>query len=152
RSPQRAPFTRRQLTTVEKGRRETGLGDRPPRLGSGHRRAWGTASARDGRCDEEVPSSGWPTSVLGRPGSRGRALEGEAGAPAPRVAFVYPTSRADLVAQIERGVAPDTTLLRQNHMHPLANLFPLVTRLARGPSAVVVNFGLCLIYARSSPR
>jgi glycosyltransferase involved in cell wall biosynthesis len=34
-----------------------------------------------------------------------------------RVAFVYPNSRRELIAEIAAGVAPDTALLGQNHLH-----------------------------------
>lgn len=36
-----------------------------------------------------------------------------------RVAFVYPNPRGDLPARIERGEAPDTTLLGENHLGAL---------------------------------
>jgi glycosyltransferase involved in cell wall biosynthesis len=114
----------------------------------------------------------------------------------PRVAFVYPNSRRELVADVERGEAPDSTLLGQNHLAglgieahiheprltrtphsglahrltwnlreltlpwelreadvaftPLANLLPLAARARPGLRVVVVNYGLCMIYERSS--
>ncbi|MDX6488174.1 MAG: hypothetical protein QOK13_789 [Gaiellaceae bacterium] len=114
----------------------------------------------------------------------------------PRVAFVYPNSRRELVADVARGDAPDSTLLGQNHLAelgidatiheprltrtphsglahrltwnlrelalpwelrgvdvaftPLANLLPLAARPRRRLSVVVVNYGLCMIYERSS--
>lgn len=114
----------------------------------------------------------------------------------PRVAFVYPNSRRELVAQVARGDAPDSTLLGQNHLAglgieatiheprltrtprtglahrltwsvrelalpwelgdvdvaftPLANLLPLAARARRRLRVVVVNYGLCLIYERST--
>ena len=114
----------------------------------------------------------------------------------PRVAFVYPNSRRELVADVARGEAPDSTLLGQNHLAelgieatiheplltrrphsgiahrltwnlreltlpwelravdlaftPLANLVPLAARARRGLRVVVVNYGLCMIYERSS--
>ena len=34
----------------------------------------------------------------------------------PRVAFVYPNPRRELVAEVARGQAPDSTLLGQNHL------------------------------------
>ena len=37
----------------------------------------------------------------------------------PRIAFVYPNSRAALVEAVSRGEAPDSTLLGQNHLHEL---------------------------------
>jgi glycosyltransferase involved in cell wall biosynthesis len=111
-------------------------------------------------------------------------------ASAPKVAFVYPNSRRELAAEVAAGMAPDSTLLGQNHLAevgveaeihdpaltrrktgrlrwnlrelvlpwelqgydaaftPLAALFPLVSR--RLP-VVVVNYGLCTIWDRSSP-
>jgi glycosyltransferase involved in cell wall biosynthesis len=115
---------------------------------------------------------------------------------APRVAFVYPNSRRELVAEIARDEAPDSTLLGQNHLAglgvdatiheprltrtsrsglayrltwnlreltlpwelrnvdvvftPLANLLPLAARARGKPRIVVVNYGLCLIYERST--
>jgi len=114
----------------------------------------------------------------------------------PRVAFVYPNSRRELVADVARGEAPDSILLGQNHLAelgieatiheprltrsphsglahrvtwnlreltlpwelrnvdvaftPLANLLPLAARARRGLRIVVVNYGLCMIYERSS--
>jgi glycosyltransferase involved in cell wall biosynthesis len=110
----------------------------------------------------------------------------------PRVAFVYPNSRAELAAEVAAGEAPDSTLLGQNHLaelglearvhdpaltrrgsgrlrwnlrevvlpweladvdvacSPLANVFPLAARARRSPQVVVINFGLCTIWARSS--
>lgn len=114
----------------------------------------------------------------------------------PRVAFVYPNSRRELVAEVARGEAPDSTLLGENHLAalgvdatiheprltrtprsglahrltwnlreltlpwelrevdvvftPLANLLPLAARARRRPRVVVVNYGLNLIYARST--
>jgi glycosyltransferase involved in cell wall biosynthesis len=116
--------------------------------------------------------------------------------PVPRVAFVYPNSRRELLADVARGEAPDSTLLGQNHLAglgieatiheprltrtphsglahrltwnlreltlpwelrtadvaftPLANLLPLAARARRRLRVVVVNYGLCLIYERSS--
>jgi glycosyltransferase involved in cell wall biosynthesis len=114
----------------------------------------------------------------------------------PRVAFIYPNSRRELVADVARGEAPDSTLLGQNHLAglgidariheprltrtphsglahrltwslreltlpwelrdvnvaftPLANLLPLAARASRRLRVVVVNYGLCMIYERSS--
>jgi glycosyltransferase involved in cell wall biosynthesis len=114
----------------------------------------------------------------------------------PRVGFVYPNSRRELVAEVARGEAPDSTLLGQNHLAglgveatiheprltrtprsglahrltwnlreltlpwelrdvdvaftPLANLLPLAARARHRLRVVVVNYGLCLIYERSS--
>lgn len=114
----------------------------------------------------------------------------------PHVAFVYPNSRRELVAEVARGEAPDSTLLGQNHLAalgidatiheprltrtprsgvahrltwnlreltlpwelrdvdvaftPLANLLPLAARARRRLRVVVVNYGLCLIYERST--
>ncbi len=114
----------------------------------------------------------------------------------PRVAFVYPNSRRELVAEVARGEAPDSTLLGQNHLAalgiaatiheprltrtqrsglthrlswhlrevtlpwelgdvdvvftPLANLLPLAARARRRLHIVVVNYGLCMIYERST--
>jgi glycosyltransferase involved in cell wall biosynthesis len=113
----------------------------------------------------------------------------------PRVAFVYPSPRGELAAEVAHGRAPDTTLLGQNHLGllglpaeihdpaltlrgpaalervlwnlrevslpwelggtdvvftPLAALFPLAARARRRPSVVVVNYGLCTSWERSS--
>jgi glycosyltransferase involved in cell wall biosynthesis len=114
----------------------------------------------------------------------------------PHVGFVYPNSRRELVAEVARGDAPDSTLLGQNHLAglgveatiheprltrtprsglvhrltwnlreltlpwelqgvdvaftPLANLLPLAARARRRLRVVVVNYGLCLIYERST--
>ena len=114
----------------------------------------------------------------------------------PRVAFVYPNPRRELVAEVARGQAPDSTLLGHNHLAglgvdatiheprltrtprsglahrltwnlreltlpwelrdvdvaftPLANLLPLAARARRRPRVVVVNYGICQIYQRST--
>lgn len=110
----------------------------------------------------------------------------------PKVAFVYPNPRRELLTEIAAGRAPDTTLLGQNHLAeleieatihdvepgsrlrwylrepaiawrlapradivftPLAALLPLAARARGRPKVVVVNYGLCTIWSRSSrPR
>jgi glycosyltransferase involved in cell wall biosynthesis len=114
----------------------------------------------------------------------------------PRVAFVYQNPRAELLADVAAGRAPDSTLLGVNHLaehgidafvhdlrlarrpvprplarvvwnlrelvgpwelggadvvfSPLATFLPLAAR-ARGlPRVVVVNYGLCTTWARST--
>ena len=64
----------------------------------------------------------------------------------PRVGFVYPNSRRELVAEVARGEAPDSTLLGQNHLAALgvdATIHePRLTRTPRSGLAHRVTWNL----------